>query len=93
VLAEAGALAGRRATTHWAHAQTLQQRHPEIQVEPDRIFIADGNVWTSAGMTAGLDLALGLVEKDLGPEVARSVAHRLVMHQRRAGGSRSIPSC
>lgn len=86
VLAEAGALAGRRATTHWAYAQALQQRHPEIQVEPDRIFIADGNVWTSAGMTAGLDLALGLVEKDLGPEVARSVAHRLVMHQRRAGG-------
>ncbi|WP_029414102.1 GlxA family transcriptional regulator [Acidovorax radicis] len=86
VLAEAGLLTGRRATTHWAYADALQQRHPDIQVEPDRIFIADDPIWTSAGMTAELDLALGLVEKDLGDEVARSVAHRLVMHQRRSGG-------
>jgi transcriptional regulator GlxA family with amidase domain len=86
VLAAAGLLDGRRATTHWAHADTMQQRHPTIQVEPDRIFITDGAIWTSAGMTAGLDLALGMVEKDLGAEVARSVAHRLVMNQRRSGG-------
>ena len=86
VLADAGLLEGRRATTHWAWADALQRRHPGIQVEGDRIYIADGPVWTSAGMTAELDLALGLVEKDLGAEIARSVAHGLVMHQRRSGG-------
>ncbi|HEX5684895.1 MAG TPA: GlxA family transcriptional regulator [Ideonella sp.] len=86
VLAEAGLLAGRRATTHWAYADALQRRHPDVQVEQDRIFIADDPIWTSAGMTAELDLALGLVGKDLGDDVARSVAHRLVMHQRRSGG-------
>jgi transcriptional regulator GlxA family with amidase domain len=86
VLAEAGLLAGRRATTHWAYADALQRRHPDVQVEPDRIFITDDPIWTSAGMTAELDLALGLVGKDLGDDVARSVAHRLVMHQRRSGG-------
>ncbi|MFA8389938.1 GlxA family transcriptional regulator [Burkholderia ubonensis] len=86
VLAEAGLLAQRRATTHWAFGRDMQQRFPDIRVEDDRIYIVDGPVWTSAGMTAGLDLALAMVEKDLGPEVARSVAHKLVMHQRRAGG-------
>lgn len=86
VLAAAGLLDGRRATTHWAYADAMQQRHPDIQIEADRIFITDGAVWTSAGMTAGLDLALGMVEKDLGSDVARSVAHRLVMNQRRSGG-------
>ncbi|MCG7371559.1 GlxA family transcriptional regulator [Pseudomonas luteola] len=86
VLAEAGLLAGRRATTHWAYARELQRRYPDIRVEEDRIYITDGPMWTSAGMTAGLDLALAIVEKDLGNEVARSVAHKLVMHQRRAGG-------
>ena len=86
LLADAGLLDGRRATTHWFWAQALQQRHPQVQVEADRIHIADGAVWTSAGMTAEIDLALALVEKDLGEEVARAVAHRLVMHQRRSGG-------
>ncbi|KVA00991.1 AraC family transcriptional regulator [Burkholderia ubonensis] len=86
VLAEAGLLAQRRATTHWAFGRDMQKRFPDIRVEDDRIYIVDGPVWTSAGMTAGLDLALAMVEKDLGPEVARSVAHKLVMHQRRAGG-------
>jgi transcriptional regulator GlxA family with amidase domain len=86
VLAQAGLLDGRRATTHWSFAEALQQRHPSTQVEPDRIYIADGPVWTSAGMTAEFDLALGLVEKDLGAELARKVAHRLVMHQHRSGG-------
>lgn len=86
VLADAGLLDGRRATTHWHWAEALQRRHPRVQVEADRIYIADGPVWTSAGMTAELDLALALVEKDLGADLARSVAHRLVMHQRRSGG-------
>lgn len=86
VLAQAGLLDGRRATTHWAFAREMQKRFPGIRVEEDRIFIIDGSLWTSAGMTAGLDLALGMVEKDLGADVARTVAHKLVMHQRRAGG-------
>jgi len=86
ILAEAGVLDGRRATTHWAYAQILQKRHPQITVEADRIYVIDGSVWTSAGMTAGLDLAVGMVEKDLGAGVARSVAHKLVMHQHRSGG-------
>lgn len=86
ILAEAGLLAQRRATTHWAYAEQMRQRHPDIQVEEDRIFILDGPFWTSAGMTAAIDMALGMVEKDLGADIARSVAHRLVMHHRRAGG-------
>jgi len=86
VLAEAQLLDGRRATTHWFWARELQKRHPQVQVDADRIFIADGSVWTSAGMTAELDLALALVENDLGAEVAASVARQLVMHQRRQGG-------
>ncbi|MGU3779287.1 GlxA family transcriptional regulator [Burkholderia metallica] len=86
VLAEAGLLAQRRATTHWAFGRDMQRHYPEIRVEDDRIYIVDGPIWTSAGMTAGLDLALAMVEKDLGADAARSVAHKLVMHQRRAGG-------
>jgi transcriptional regulator GlxA family with amidase domain len=86
VLADAGLLDGRRATTHWAFADALKSRRPRIQVEPDRIFIVDGSTWTSAGLTAAMDLALGMVEKDLGPEIALRVAHALVMHHRRAGG-------
>ncbi|WP_314972785.1 GlxA family transcriptional regulator [Comamonas testosteroni] len=86
LLGDAGLLDGRRATTHWYWAEALQQRHPRAQIEADRIYIADGPIWTSAGMTAEIDLALALVEKDLGAKVARSVAHRLVMHQRRSGG-------
>lgn len=86
LLAEAGLLAGRRATTHWGFAEALQRRHPDVQVEADRIYIADGPFWTSAGMTAEFDLALALVEQDLGEKLARRVAHQLVMHQRRSGG-------
>lgn len=86
VLAQAGVLDDRRATTHWAYANKLRELHPRIEVEEDRIFIVDGPVWTSAGMTAALDMALGMVEKDLGTDMARSVAHKLVMHQRRSGG-------
>ena len=86
VLAEAGILDGRRATTHWAYAPELQKRFPNVRVEADRIFIVDGPVWSSAGMTAGIDLALAMVEKDLSAEVARSVAQKLVVYHRRAGG-------
>ena len=86
VLAEAGLLDGRRATTHWYSAQEMKQRYPRVAVEEDRIFIADGPVWTSAGMSAGLDLALAMVESDLGLEIARKVARTLVVYHRRAGG-------
>jgi transcriptional regulator GlxA family with amidase domain len=85
-LAEAGLLDGRRATTHWARAQELQQRFPKIRVEMDRIFIADGPVWTSAGMAAGIDLALGLIERDMGQDVAQATARTMVVYHRRAGG-------
>ncbi len=85
-LAEAGLLDGRRATTHWAAAQEFQRSYPKIKVEEDRIFINDGNVWTSAGMSACVDLALALVENDLGGEIARAVAKHLVLYHRRAGG-------
>jgi transcriptional regulator GlxA family with amidase domain len=86
VLAEAGLLDGRRATTHWYHARDLQARFPKVKVEEDRIFISDGPVWTSAGATAGVDLALALIENDFGAEVARAVAKKLVVYHRRAGG-------
>lgn len=86
VLAEARLLSGRRATTHWAFARDLRDRFEDVHVEDDRIFVIDGPFWTSAGMTAGLDLALAMVEQDLGNEVARSVARKLVMPQHRSGG-------
>ncbi len=86
VLAEAGLLDGRRATTHWMYARGMAERFPRVKVEEDRIFIADGPVWTSAGMTAGIDLALALVEEDLGIEAARHVARKLVVYHRRSGG-------
>ena len=85
-LAQAGILDDRRATTHWAYARALQASYPKVKVEEDRIFIIDGMVWTSAGMSAGMDLALAMVEKDLGPEIARLVAKKLVVFHRRAGG-------
>jgi transcriptional regulator GlxA family with amidase domain len=85
-LAEAGLLDGRRATTHWHHARAFRAAYPEVRLEEDRIFIIDGAMWTSAGMTACIDMALALVEKDLGVEVARSVAKKLVVFHRRAGG-------
>ncbi|MDQ0383121.1 GlxA family transcriptional regulator [Amycolatopsis thermophila] len=86
VLAAAGLLDGRRATTHWQHAATLARAHPAIQVEPDAIFVEDGPVFTSAGVTAGIDLALALVERDHGAELARSVARSLVVFLQRPGG-------
>src|SRR5947208_249439 len=86
ILAEAGLPDGRRATTHWHRARELQAGFPKVKVEEDRIFIIDGPVWTSAGMTAGIDLALAMVEKDLGADVARMVARKQVVYHRRAGG-------
>ncbi|UNK50144.1 GlxA family transcriptional regulator [Lysobacter sp. S4-A87] len=86
ILGEAGLIDGRRVTTHWIHARKLQAQFPDAHVEDDRIFIIDGPVWTSAGMSAGVDLALGMIEKDFGAELARSVAQKLVVYHRRAGG-------
>jgi len=86
ILAAAGLLDGRRATTHWDSCQRLAERHPQITVETDPIFVRDGNVLTSAGVTAGIDLALALIEDDLGPEAALRTAQSLVMFVRRPGG-------
>ncbi len=86
MLAEAGLLDGRRAATHWANGAELAGRYPKVRVEADPIFVRDGAVWTSAGITAGIDLALALVEEDLGREVALDVARWLVMFLKRPGG-------
>jgi transcriptional regulator GlxA family with amidase domain len=86
VLAEAGVLDGRRASTHWAFAAELRQRYPRVQVDDDRVFVNDGSIWTSAGMTASIDLALALVEEDAGVKLAREVARAMVVYHRRLGG-------
>jgi transcriptional regulator GlxA family with amidase domain len=92
LLAAAGLLDGRRATTHWAYCGELARRHPQVDVDPKPIFVRDGNVWTAAGVTAGIDLALALVEEDLGPETARRVARWLVMFIQRPGGQAQFSS-
>ncbi|MBL1085975.1 GlxA family transcriptional regulator [Streptomyces actinomycinicus] len=84
-LARAGLLDGRRVTTHWAYCDHLARRHPAVRVDPDPIFVRDGNVVTSAGVTAGIDLALALVEEDLGRRTALTVARHLVVFLRRPG--------
>jgi transcriptional regulator GlxA family with amidase domain len=86
ILGEAGLLDGRRCTTHWMFGDELKSRFPKARVEIDRIFVNDGSIWTSAGMTAGIDLALALVERDLGAEKAHAAAQNMVVHHRRAGG-------
>jgi len=86
LLARAGLLDGRRATTHWDSCALLAESFPAVTVDPDSIFVRDGNVWTSAGVTTGMDLALALVEDDLGPDVARLVARWLVLFVQRPGG-------
>ncbi|WP_427184456.1 GlxA family transcriptional regulator [Bordetella bronchialis] len=86
LLAETGLLDGRRVTTHWALAHELQRRHPAIRLDEDKIFVNDGTYWTSAGMTACIDLALGLLAEDHGPELARTVSRKMVIHYRRTGG-------
>lgn len=86
LLAEAGLLDGHRVTTHWHAAPRLQQAYPAIKVEPDRIYIEDQQIWSSAGITAGIDLALAMVERDHGSEVSHQVARELVVYHRRSGG-------
>ncbi len=93
LLAEAGLLDGHRVTTHWSRGEELQQRHPGVRVDTDRIYINDGRIWTSGGVTAGIDLCLALVEEDLGYETAAVVARQMVAFIRRSGGQRqfSVP--
>jgi transcriptional regulator GlxA family with amidase domain len=86
LLAATGMLDGRRATTHWRRAASLARLYPQIRVEPDRIFVRDGNVWTSAGITAGIDLALALIADDLGEPAAKRTARQLIVYHRRPGG-------
>ncbi|MCP5145562.1 MAG: GlxA family transcriptional regulator [Gammaproteobacteria bacterium] len=86
ILAEVGLLDGRRATTHWWWCPILAQRFPAVTVEPDAIYVRDGNVWTSAGVTTGMDLALSLVEMDWGHDIALQVARYNVMYMMRPGG-------
>jgi transcriptional regulator GlxA family with amidase domain len=86
LLAEAGLLDGRRATTHWAAGEELARRYPDVKVDTDPIFVRDGDIYTSAGVTAGMDLALALVEADLGREAALEVARWLVLFLKRPGG-------
>lgn len=91
-LAEAGLLDGRRATTHWDAAERLADDYPQVTVEPDAIYVKDGNIYTSAGVTAGMDLALALVEEDLGRQTALAVARQLVMFLKRPGGQSQFSS-
>jgi transcriptional regulator GlxA family with amidase domain len=86
ILAQAGLLNGRRATTHWRHAALLARAFPDVDVEPDAIFVRDGDVFTSAGVSSGIDLALALVEQDYGSTLVREVARSLVVYLKRAGG-------
>ena len=86
LLAATGLLDGHRATTHWAFCDAFRQRFPHVELDPEPVFIRDGDVWTSAGVTAGIDLALALVEDDLGSDVALSVARMMVVFLKRPGG-------
>ena len=86
VLAAAGLLDGRRATTHWSVTAEFSRRFPEVRLDADRIYVRDGKIWSSAGITAGIDLALALIGEDLGEEIARRTAQQLVVYHRRPGG-------
>jgi transcriptional regulator GlxA family with amidase domain len=86
LLADAGVLDGKRCTTHWSRSDELQQRRPALDMTADAIFVRDGNIWTSGGVTAGIDLALALIEEDLGHETAIATARQLVMFVKRPGG-------
>jgi transcriptional regulator GlxA family with amidase domain len=92
VLAEAGLLDGRRATTHWQRTRHFLKTYPQVKLEPDRIFTHDGNIWTSAGITAGIDLALAMVTEDFGDEIAQRTAKQLVLYHRRSGGQSQFSS-
>ncbi|MGH6714010.1 MAG: GlxA family transcriptional regulator [Bradyrhizobium sp.] len=92
VLAEAGLLDGRRATTHWQRTRHFVSAYPKVKLEADRIYTRDGNVWTSAGITAGIDLALAMVVEDYGDEIAQRTAKQLVLYHRRSGGQSQFSS-
>jgi len=92
LLAAAGLLNGRRATTHWARTADFAARFPKVRLDPDRIYVRDGDVWTSAGITAGIDLALAMVTEDHGEQVARETAKQLVLSDRRSGGQSQFSS-
>jgi transcriptional regulator GlxA family with amidase domain len=92
VLAEAGLLDGRRATTHWQRTRHFLSVYPRVKLEPDRIFVRDGNIWSSAGITAGIDLALAMAAEDFGEENAHKTARQLVLYQRRSGGQSQFSS-
>ena len=90
ILAEAACLRGRKVTTHWRWCDELRRRHPDLSVDPEPIYVRDGNVWTSAGITAGMDLTLALAEADHGHTLALAVARELVMFLRRPGGQKQF---
>jgi transcriptional regulator GlxA family with amidase domain len=92
ILAEAGILDGRRATTHWQRTRHFLSAYPKVKLEPDRIFVRDGNIWSSAGITAGIDLALAMAAEDFGDEVAQKAARQLVLYNRRSGGQSQFSS-
>jgi transcriptional regulator GlxA family with amidase domain len=92
ILAEAGLLDGRRATTHWRRTRHFLISYPKVKLEPDRIFVRDGAIWSSAGISAGIDLALALVAEDFGDEIAQKTARELVLYHRRSGGQSQFSS-
>jgi transcriptional regulator GlxA family with amidase domain len=92
VLAEAGLLDGRRATTHWNRTRQFLGTYPKVKLEPDQIFVRDGNVWSSAGITAGIDLALAMVAEDYGDAIVERTARQLVLYHRRSGGQSQFSS-
>lgn len=92
LLAEAGLLDGRRATTHWQRTRQFLKTYPQVKLEPDQIFTRDGNIWTSAGITAGIDLSLAMVTEDFGEEIAQRTAKQLVLYHRRSGGQSQFSS-
>src|SRR6202165_259280 len=92
ILAEAGVLDGRRATTHWQRTRHFLISYPKVKLEPDRIFVRDGNIWSSAGITAGIDLALAMAAEDFGDEIAQKTARQLVVYQRRSGAQSQFSS-
>jgi transcriptional regulator GlxA family with amidase domain len=92
MLAEAGLLNGKRATTHWQRTRQFLATYPDVKLEPDRIYVRDGNVWSSAGITAGIDLALAMVAEDYGDEIVQKTARQLVLYDRRSGGQSQFSS-
>jgi transcriptional regulator GlxA family with amidase domain len=92
ILAEAGLLDGRRATTHWQRTRQFLSQYPKVKLEPDQIFVRDGDIWSSAGISAGIDLALAMVAEDLGDEIAKKAARQLVLYHRRSGGQSQFSS-